>query len=98
MDKTETQQILNEVRQLNAHFDDLAFQIRIDTPWVRVRENIRYCINAVKEIPFFARMSLFGAFILWTVPLFVELPSDIKKKVMMIGVDLFGLALISVAY
>jgi hypothetical protein len=95
---TETQQILNEIRMTRAAFDDLSLQMRIDTPWMRVRENVRHAINTLKEIPILSRFFVMSGLILLTIPLVLHLPKETKLKLCMFAIDCFGLAFVTVGY
>lgn len=95
---TETERILSEVRAMRNEFQDLSLQMRIDTPWVRVRENIRHGIKTIQEVPMFARLCVLGGCVLFTIACTVQMDKETRRKLTMFGIDCFGLALVTVAY
>lgn len=95
---TELQQTLSEIRSLRSDFQELSLQIRIDTPWVRLRENIKHAINLVKEIPILSRLAIFLGTILLTIPYVIQVSEETRKKLMMFAIDCFSLALVVASY
>lgn len=91
---TENDQTLSEIRKLNSKFDDLALQIRIDTPWQRIRDNVRYALNIIKEIPIGSRTLIFVACGLTTAGIVINTNQDVRKKLLMFALDCLSLALV----
>lgn len=87
-------QVLSAIRQLHSEFDELSLQIRIDTPWVRVRNHIRYGLNALQEIPMSSRCLAFMAVCLLTIPYVFKLNGETRKKLTMFAIDTLALALV----
>lgn len=87
-------QALHEMRLLNSKFDDLALQIRIDTPWQRVRDNIHYGLNLIREIPLGARLVWFSGIALITLATVIQMTNDMRKKLLMFGIDLISLGIV----
>lgn len=95
---TEMQQTLTEVRCLSSKFDELSLQIRVDTPWVRFRENVRYGIACIAEIPLFSRLCVLGATMCLLIPAFVEMASEIKRKLYLTALNLVAMAVTVIGY
>lgn len=90
----ETESVLGEIRKLSLKFDELSLQVRVDTPWTRLRSHIRYAINVLKEVPMPSRILIFGALILCTVTLFLAVDPKTKGKLFMVAGDMVSLALL----
>lgn len=87
MERTETQQVLAEIRNLHSHFDELSLQIRIDTPWIRAKNHVRYAINLIAEIPKASRILFFIAAALLTVAYGFNVSEEAKKKLGLLALD-----------
>lgn len=87
-------QVLAAIRSMRNEFDQLSLQIRIDTPWVRVKNHIRYGLNALQEIPMSSRCLAFMAVCLLTIPYVFKLNGETRKKLTMFAIDTLALALV----
>lgn len=92
--ETEIEKMRKEVRELTRAFDDLSMQIRVDTPWIRIKSHVRYGLHALREIPVFSRLLVLVAILLNTVPLIFKIPDEIRKKMAMISLDLIVTAIV----
>lgn len=88
------QTTLAEIRKLNTKFDELSLQIRIDTPWTRLRSHVRYAINLMREVPMASRMLVFGALVLCTITMCLSVDPKTRGKLFMVAGDMVSLALL----
>lgn len=93
-----TQLVLSEIRKLNGKFDELSLQVRVDTPWVRFKSQVRYALHTLQEIPLAARVFTMMALTAFSVSIFFSMSEEAKKKIRMSALDLLGLALLCVGY
>lgn len=93
-----TQLVLSEIRKLNGKFDELSLQVRVDTPWVRFKSQVRYALHTVQEIPIAARVFVVLALAAFSVSVFFSMSEEAKRKIRMSALDLLGLALLCVGY
>lgn len=82
------EQTLAEIRALNSKFDELSLQIRIDTPWTRIRSHLRYAMLTLSEIPAFTRLCFLAAVILLSVAVCFTMNSEARKKLLMGSLNL----------
>lgn len=93
-----TDETLKEIRKLAARFDELSIQIRVDTPWVRVRNHVRYGVHVLSEIPVLTRICCLVATGLATFALFCKLSPDTKKKLYMVCLNILQVGMVAINY
>ena len=85
------QAILGELRRLSRSQEELALQLRIDTPWVRLRDHVSYGVTVVQQVPLLARVCFFFGVLALT---FGALGRSARAA--FIGLDLLCLSLVFV--
>lgn len=86
--ETTDQMVLGEIRLLSNKFDELSLAIRVDTPWTKFRDHVRYALNLIREIPTASRILFSLSALIITVALVANVPQEIKKKLTIASIDL----------
>lgn len=90
------QVILGEIRMIRSEFEDLSLQIRVDTPWRRFQDHLRYALNLLAEIPWYTRFCIVCGMLLLTVTQLFNMPSELKKKLSFASLDLIVIGIMGV--
>ncbi len=87
-DQTE-QIILGELRAIRRDQIELGLRTRVDTPWVVLKDQIQYCVQAISVIPLGVRVLIVMATFALGMGLAYHMP-----KVTAAGLDLLVLSLV----